>query len=606
MGANMVKNQRKYKEKNAIKILKTFLKVFRILINVDKIFIGFIIFITILQGLMPTILILLTQKLINTLQMKNSTFKELMLIVFAYLSLDLISTQISNIKNYYSSKFQMKFSLELNLKVLNKISELELKDFENSDIYNKIQRAQNESNSKIFTYFMYFIGMMQQTITLVSSALLLIAWKWWSIFLVITVPIITSLYMIKLGKIQFNVHRERTGKERQSWYFNYLMTNDIAFKEIKLYNLVAYFIKKYKNLNEGFIEQDTKIIKRRTKIQLILEVFDQLLIAVVFYSIVVSAFLKKILIGDTIAFIRCISIIKSNVQAVLSSIVLIFKDTLYIGQLFEFLDMELEKKHTEEIHNLESIESIEIKNLSYKYKSTGEYALRNINLIVEKNDIIALIGKNGSGKTTLIKLLSGFYDDYEGEIYINHINIKNIDKENLRKNIGIIFQDYIKYELTVRENVGLGNLKYFNDDRKIHESLEKSGADIFLEKMPNGLESQLGFWFENGMQLSGGEWQKTALSRAFMRDASLYILDEPSAALDPVSEFEILNKSYNLIKNNIGIIITHRISNIRRMANKIVVLDNGELVECGTHEELMINNCIYKDLYDKQNTKKFA
>lgn len=588
------------KEKNvSLKtIAKIYFRISKLLFKIDKKFIIFIFISSLILGIVPSISLVITQTMFNALQGETSSIQYIGILLGLYILIDIIVTQLEIIKNYYTSIFQMKLSLNLNIKVLNKTEKLNLQDFEDTDSYNKIQRAQGQSNSEIFKYFLGFINIIQLFITLVTSSIILLLWKWWIVLLIVAISSVNSYYMSKYSKEQYQIIRARTEKERQKWYYQYLLINDLAFKEIKMYGLTKYFIKKFEDLGLQFMGQDKTIIKKIAKVQIIIGFVEQIIVAFIFCFIVISAFAKSILIGDLVTYIRCVSAIKSNLNNLLSGLVDIIKNSLYISQLFEFLDIEIKEESKDKV-DLETIEKIEIINLSYKYLKSNNYVLKNINLTINKGDLIAIVGRNGSGKSTLIKILSGFYDDYEGDIYINDINIKNIKKQELRKNIGILFQDFTKFELSLRENVGLGNIEYINNNPKIKEAL---AVGNIYNKFGDNLDTQLGFWFENGVQLSGGEWIRVGISRASIRTGSMYILDEPNAALDSIAENQIFESLKELTKNKIGLIITHRISSIKVFSRKIIVLENGVISGIGCHEELLGRCEIYKALYDSSIT----
>jgi len=590
VGLHMLKN-----------IIATFKKSTKMIYSFNKTFTIFIVASTIVQGILPAISMLIMQNIINMLQNSNKNLKELFILTGLYLSIDLILTFLSTITGYFSAKFEMNFTMDLNTKIFEKAAELDLKDFEDTETYNKINRAQNESSGKITSYFMTFISIAKQVVSMVSSVLILLTFKVWLVGVIVIIPIIKYFYLLKVNQIQFLIRKNRTNKERKAWYMGHIITNGNAFKEIKLYGLKNYFIKRYRELTTGFIIQDTMILKRASVFSLIFDVFDQLIGGGVFSYIVFNAYIGNIMIGNTITYIKCVFNIKSNVESILNSFVSISKNTLFINLLFEFLEIDTRTNYNSiESKEIDELKEIEIRNLYYRYKNSDKYVLRDVNIKISKNDIIALVGKNGSGKTTLIKILSGFYDDYEGEIYINGIDLRSIDKQSIMKKIGILFQDFVRYEATIRENVAFGDMKSINNDNIIQDMLNRAGIDRKLYNNCHGLDTQLGFWFDNGKQLSIGEWQKVALARAFIRDAELYILDEPNASLDAVAEYEILKKYYKMMQNKIGIIITHRLSNIKNFASKIIVLDDGMIVGFGAHDELMSNNGIYRELYEKQ------
>ena len=274
---------------------------------------------------------------------------------------------------------------------------------------------------------------------------------------------------------------------------------------------------------------------------------------------------------------------------------------LYISQYFELMDrtgsyqtLSLEERTLESIaSNGYMIPSIEIKNLCYRYQGQGHDVLRNLNLKIEQDTLVAFIGINGSGKTTLVKILSTLYQDYQGEVFFGNHELKTLDPDLVRKKIGILFQDFVRYELSARENIAFGNLSKIGDTAEITSIV----SDVGLDKKLENIDMQLGFWFDDGVQLSGGEWLKIALGRAFIRDADLYLLDEPNSALDAISEKKILQSFKRLVKGKIGIIISHRISSIKDMVDKIVVFRDGKIEAIGSHTELLQTSQTYKELY---------
>jgi ABC-type multidrug transport system fused ATPase/permease subunit len=301
------------------------------------------------------------------------------------------------------------------------------------------------------------------------------------------------------------------------------MTNDIAFKEIKIYKLGNYFIKGYKKLNKKFIKQDKKIIKKRTFVSFGFQILDQVTGGFILYLIVQSAYMGEILLGDTLAYIRSLSNIKGNMEGLLTSISSIYQNNLYLKQLFDFLEMpvRLEKSIGTSIEEIKTIEFIDV---SFKYPNRQEYALKNISFKIRKGETISLVGENGSGKSTLVKLLSGLYDDYEGEILINGVSMNQINKESFREKMGIIFQDFTKYELTCRENIGLGNINLMDNDVKLQAAINKAYANETVDALPKGIDTQLGVWFSGGVQLSGGQWKKNSIIKSISeRCGLLYI-----------------------------------------------------------------------------------
>ncbi len=592
--------------KDAIKSFKLFPKIFKLLWSIKKLSLIFIVISYIIRGLLPAMSIISTQILLNAIQTSvNKKFSYVLHPLIIYLSIIFLGYIISQLNTYLQSIFRIDLNYKINVMILEKAKNLSLKDFENSEVYDKLRRAQNEAAEKPYTVLSIMLELISQIIGFISTLAILIYWKPWTILLLVVIPITSTIYMTKIGYLQYKIEYERSQERRKAWYLSYLMTNDIAFKEIKIYKLGDYFIKGYKKLNKKFIKQDKKIIKKRTFVSFGFQILDQITGGFILYLIVQSAYMGEILLGDTLAYIRSLSNIKGNMEGLLTSISSIYQNNLYLKQLFDFLEMpvKLEKSIGTSIEEIKTIEFIDV---SFKYPNRQEYALKNISFKIRKGETISLVGENGSGKSTLVKLLSGLYDDYEGEILINGVSMNQINKESFREKMGIIFQDFTKYELTCRENIGLGNINLMDNDVKLQAAINKAYANETVDALPKGIDTQLGVWFSGGVQLSGGQWQKIALSRAFLRDADCYILDEPSASLDPVSEYEIFQRVSELTKGKISIFISHRLYNLRKISSRILVLKDGQLTEQGTHEELMDLNGHYGYLYRLQNNIEFV
>lgn len=593
---------KKIKLRDILHSFKYWPRLFELLLNANKKYLIIIVLLTLLSGLAPTASLLASQHLINEIQINmNNSFNRVLQALILFILISLLTDFISGIMSYYQSIYQKILVYKLNLVIMEKANSLGLKDFENSDIYDKLSRAKNEVSYRPYQILTSILSVISTIVTLLSSMMVILAWKPWILIILIAFPIISSLYTFKIGQLEFLIQWMRTGDERKSWYLGFLLTNDCSFKEMKLYNIGNYILERYKNINKRFLLQDKEIAKKKTLMMFFSQFIEQISGDVTLLFIIWSAFMGKILIGSTVGLIRAVSLVQSNVKSFISNIFNMYENNLFIKQLFEFLDVPESKIDivTDEKSTIDYIESIEFKNLYFKYPSREEYTLKNINLKIDNGENIALVGKNGSGKTTLIKLLCGLYEVTSGDILINGISIKEINIPSLRDKIATVFQDFLRYEMTSRENIGFGNLELIDNNDRIMEVTKYTGIYDDINKLPKKLDTQLGVLFDEGVQLSGGQWQKIALSRAFLREADLFVLDEPSSALDPLSEKEMFDKFLELTKDKIGLFITHRFINAK-YATRIVVLDNGEIVEEGTHKELMDNPGCYKALYDIQ------
>lgn len=582
--------------KKISEVTKYFKRILRILSSAGKMYMIIIVLLAIFFGVTPSISVLVMQKIVNALQTNNQNLNYIFICIAIYIAIDIFSGIAEMFSGYVESVLQMRASVTLNMSVVEKVREFSLKDFEDSETYNLIQRANNIDISQLFSFFKSFILVFQSIINLTMFSLILLSWKWWLLPVIFIVPIINIFVSAFFGKTQFLIHKNRTDKGRKMWYFKFLLTNDIAFKEIKIFNLGDYFRSKYKQVQLEFNAQDRKILNKKTGAHSAILILDQIISSVLFIYVILKTFIGELLLGDMITYTRSISNVKSSVQSFLSQVNSIYQSILYISQYFDFIDMKTESIKCGNLSSLPEISFIEIKNLSYTYKNQNKYALYNINLRVEKGSLVAFIGQNGSGKTTLMKIISTLYNDYEGVVCFGNDNLRDLNPELVHKKIGLLFQDFVKYQLSAKENIALGQLEKIDDHSAIMEALSKTG----MQNRIVNLDEQLGFWFNGGTQMSGGEWLKIALSRAFIRDAELYLLDEPNAALDTISERQILDSFKKLCEGKIGIIISHRIASIKNIANKIVVFDNGSIQAEGTHDELMNSSEIYREMYNKE------
>lgn len=341
-------------------------------------------------------------------------------------------------------------------------------------------------------------------------------------------------------------------------------------------------------------------LERKKAVSLsIVSIIETLVDGGLFSYIVYNGYIGTILIGNVLTYMKAITQVKQQMTVVLGTFSEIYKESFFIDQIIDYFQL-LETNEERKIV-INSIENIKIEDLSYKYKEGQDYILKNINLEIKRNETVAFVGQNGSGKTTLIKLIMGFYDDYEGNIYINGIELKKIDQKSLIDKIATVFQDYVKYQATFRENISYGNMSVFEDDSVLYSICEELGIKRLIENSENKLDSQIGHWFDNGMQISIGQWQKVALARAFIKNAELYILDEPNSALDSIAEADMLKLYEKIIRNHMGIIVTHKFNVLVKRVDRIVVLSEGVISGIGTHESLLKLNSDYRKMYEAQD-----
>lgn len=570
----------------------------REIFNYDKKYIYILLISVVISGILPPISTLLSQEVVNALQ-KKMYIKIIFFYVILYISVDLVDTLYKYGLQYYKTRFSYGFNLHFNIKILEKASKLKLKDYEDSETYNMISRAQDEGNGKQLVYIETFMNIFSGIITMISYLLIIISFKPQLVIIIIIVPIIKYLITKKIGILSFDLLKRRTNDLRKSRYFQYLMTYGEYFKELKIFNLFSVFIEKYKFYTKKFNDENLCLERKKAVSLSIVSIIETLVDGGLFSYIVYNGYIGTILIGNVLTYMKAITQVKQQMTVVLGTFSEIYKESFFIDQIIDYFQL-LETNEERKIV-INSIENIKIEDLSYKYKEGQDYILKNINLEIKRNETVAFVGQNGSGKTTLIKLIMGFYDDYEGNIYINGIELKKIDQKSLIDKIATVFQDYVKYQATFRENISYGNMSVFEDDSVLYSICEELGIKRLIENSENKLDSQIGHWFDNGMQISIGQWQKVALARAFIKNAELYILDEPNSALDSIAEADMLKLYEKIIRNHMGIIVTHKFNVLVKRVDRIVVLSEGVISGIGTHESLLKLNSDYRKMYEAQD-----
>lgn len=585
--------------KDILIALKQLPKTVSIIIHVSKGLFFLTILFSVIAGVFPVITLILSQELINCLVQGKNFFDGTFIVFVLYLLASFAGELIIEAKGFIEGKFQYLLQYRLNYMVMEKCTDLSLEDFETSEMYDRIEKITGEIAYRPFQIFLAIINLLTSAITMISSAILLFSWNPYISIVLLVVPIVSVLYFLKIGQQEFDIIWNRAKDERKTWYLSYLLTHDFSYKEISLLNIKDYLLGNFVKISNRFIEQNIKILKKKTVFNIIYEMIMQVVSGLIIGEAIISAYAGDILVGNVMSYIRSVGLVQSNSQAIMANIYTIYNSSLYMDMLFEFLNYCGKGKITGNMKKIDGeITTIDIKNLSFSYKNKKE-TLKNINISFQKGEKIALVGPNGSGKSTLIKILSGLYEIKDGEILINGIPLKKIDIEDYHTKMSVLFQDFVKYELTLKENIGFGDIKEFNSTDRMKEILDKLQAKFLKKDGEYDFDMQLGNWFDDGQQLSQGQWQKVALARAYFKNASIYILDEPNAALDTVSEREIFDDFFEISKGKIGIFISHRL-NAAKKADKIIVMDDGRVVGMGKHEDLLKNCLVYQTLYQAE------
>ncbi|MBV1714830.1 MAG: ABC transporter ATP-binding protein/permease, partial [Desulfarculus sp.] len=441
----------------------------------------------------------------------------------------------------------------------------------------------------------------QHGISLLAIGGLVLSFNWVIAIILFTAVISGSVVRIKYTGKMYRWQREQTSTERQAGYLNWMLTDSSYAKEVRLFNLGPLFMSRFSEIRKKLRKGRLAITHRRSIADFAAQSFATTAIYGSYAYLAYEAVWGKITLGDLVMYYQAFQRLQGFFQGLLSSLGGLYEDNLFLTNLYEFLD--LKRTVVEPVDPLPLPRMMQggivINHVSFKYPGGTREVFEDISLTIKPGEVVALVGENGSGKTTLIKLLCRFYDPTGGSITLDGVNLRQFGTKALRKEIAIIFQDYAHYHLSARENIWFGNTDLPPDHERVLAAARLSGADDLINSLPHGYETILGKWFEDGEELSIGQWQKVALARAFMRDAQVIVLDEPTSSMDAKAEYEAFKSFRQLISGRTAILISHRFSTVR-MADRIYVLKQGNVIENGTHHELMSYQGVYAELFERQ------
>ena len=488
----------------------------------------------------------------------------------------------------------------VNVMILEKALTLQLSHFEDSEFYDKMTQARREASSRPLSLVNRTFGLVQNAISLSSYAALLFVFSPWAVVILIGAGLPSFFAEAKFSGDAFKLFRWRSPDTRMQMYLESVIAREDGVKEVKLFQLGPRLLQRYRDIFNKLFIKDRSLTLRRDAWGFALGLLSTAAFYGAYAWIVISTIHNEITLGAMTMYLVLFRQGQSAVAAILSSISGMYEDNLYLSNLYEYLEYPVLARQGELKHGTDPSRGLEFKNVSFTYPGTSRKALNDVSLQIRPGESLALVGENGSGKTTLIKLLTRLYEPTEGHIFLDGVELQDWDVEALRQRIGVIFQDFGRYQFSVGENIGAGDVRHIDDAVRWAKAAETGMAAPFIEDMPEGYETQLGRWFKGGRELSGGQWQKIALSRAFMRsDADILVLDEPTAAMDAPSEAAIFDHFRSQSHNKMTILISHRFSTVRA-ADQIIVIHDGKIVERGNHESLLALGGQYASLFKLQ------
>ncbi len=512
-----------------------------------------------------------------------------------------LGTILSQSRSLLDHMLNARLGHTINTAIIRKALALDLHYFEDADFYDKLQNARREADYRALSIINTSFLLVQNVITLASFAVLLLAFSPLITLVLFGATIPAFIAQTRYSSLHFRLLTWRAPEFRRMQYLEYLLTVDNSVKEVKLFGLGEPLLKRYHDMFWKFYREDASLARRRSLVSM----FWALVSTASYYGayawIVWQTIGGVITLGDMTLYLALFRQSQGTFQGLFDNIGHIYESGLFMGNLFGFLGLVPQMPQMAQAQRVPRpiMHGIEFRDVSFRYAGREDWALRHVNLYIAPGEKLALVGANGAGKTTLIKLLTRLYDPTEGQILLDGVDLREYDLDDLRECIGVIFQDFVRYHSTARENVGFGQIKALENEARVVVAAERSGADEVIVELPEGYNTMLGRWFEKGFELSGGQWQKLALGRAFMRDGEVLVLDEPTAALDAEREYEIFQRFRDLTAGKIALLISHRFSTVR-MADRIAVLDHGQVTELGTHLELLQRDGTYARLFSLQ------
>jgi ATP-binding cassette, subfamily B, bacterial len=500
-----------------------------------------------------------------------------------------------------------RLGIDINVAILEKAQGLDLRWFEDSEFYDKLTRARREASSRPISLVTEGFGLVQSVVTLVGYAALLARFSGLAVLGLFVATVPATLAEMRYSKLAFRVRNWRSPESRRLLYLEYVLANDEHAKEVKLFGLGPTLLGRYRAQSEEFYEQDRRLHLQRAKVTQLLSLVGTGAFYAAYAIMALMAASGALTLGNMTMYVVAFRQGQQAFQSALSGIGGLYEHNLYMSNLWDYLSLVEHRPVRPSGPDADGHvvvappgKGIVFDDVGFRYPNKDGWALRHVDLTIPAGESLALVGENGAGKTTLVKLLTGLYQPTEGRIMLDGRDLRDWDPAELRARFGVLFQDFNQYQFKVRENVGMGSIDHVDDLPRIERAVERGGARSVVEALAGGLDAALGGWFQGGTELSGGQWQKIALARAFMREQSdILVLDEPTAALDAEAEHAVFERFRALAEGRTTIVISHRFPTVR-MASKIVVIEGGAIREAGSHEDLVARGGRYARMFTLQ------
>jgi len=591
--------------KNSFSSLQFLPRFFTLIYRVNPFLFFCAIVLRLLKSFIPVLLLWIGKEIIDELMMLLDTSTQELRPLYFLIGFELVLALLSDVFNRLIALSDALlgdlYANASSVKLINKTAQVDLMDLENAEFYDKLERARRQTTARV-ALMSNVLSQAQNVVTIILLISALI--YFYPILLVLLVISIVPAFIneLKFSQTSYSLQRSWTPQRRELDYMRMIGASDVTAKEVKLFGLSSFISNSFQSLADKYYQANRQLAIKRSLWGAFFHVLGDLTYYGAYVFIVLKTVHAELSIGELTFLAGSFNNLRRNMQSFFFSFSKITESSFYLKDYFDFIDLELSDTLDEEI--LEEVprqikEGIRFESVTFQYPNTEKKVIDGLSFEIKKGEKLALVGVNGAGKTTLIKLLLRLYEPTSGKILLDGIDIKRYPKKQYQQLFGAIFQDFVKYYFSAKTNIAVGNIAQLQNDDKIKDAAVRSLADEVIASLPKQYDQELGKRFKNGVELSGGQWQKIGLARAYMTDAEAIILDEPTSALDARAEYEVFQRFINLTEGKTSIIISHRFSTVR-MADRILVLKDGKVLELGTHKELLQNNKLYAELFRLQ------